>query len=255
MKTYNHVAFITTPLQAAYFIQIYDGTPEDCHVVFTPLAKSAKSNYYARKLTSLGFDVRYGRFEVDLSGTKRIYAASLDRPDIKDVLANCDCELYSFDDGTINIATKHAFRTLIDTSRIARHYTMFRSDKNIISDDRLIYKPFQVDTPEKRGTGDIHIYLSQPIPGFDAKGFVQTIPVTHYVPHPRLGYQDLDLALLDSPKIFEEHVVDLLGDYENVYVYSFCSTSAYLLKNIPGLHFVNLDKHGVLHRRLGLEKA
>lgn len=270
MSHYYNCAILTTPLQANYFMQVH---PDPGIAVFYLQYKVGdKDVYYTDLLREKGYEVTLiettSRDVIDdfvkkFTNLKTLYVASVDHLVVQLLCEKFkDLRLISFDDGTINIAQNHQFHknpALQDVKkRIVTHYTYFDGVPNIVEEARLVYKPIKFEFPDEVGEGDCHIYLSQPFaeePVIVQYGEMlrKRYPsLTHHFPHPRLSKLDLGLVNIETPFIFEDYLVKLLRDYERVIVYTLCSTSEYLLKDIERITFISLDKGNVLHRRLGL---
>ena len=185
--------------------------------------------------------------------------------------------LYTFDDGTANLSPSSSYaetsglsikkylalKLFGNTYSIQRirqeslgHYTIYPDFPNNISSHLIPISIFQ-GMPYAPGAGTCAVILGTVFrEAFGADSIARVInkmeklsaslaEEVYYVPHPRGEKLDMkNLKILDSEKIAEEIISDLLLKYESVDLYGFCSSVQINMAHLPGIRNIFLTISG-----------
>ncbi len=185
--------------------------------------------------------------------------------------------LYTFDDGTANLSRSSSyaetygltvkkylalklFGNTYSIHRIRRetlgHYTIYPNFTNNISSNLIPISILQ-DVQYAPGSGKCAVILGTVFhEAFEAVSVARVIQKMealastlagdiYYVPHPRGEVLDLkNMELLDSEKIAEEIISDLLVKYEGVDLYGFCSSVQINMGHLSGINNIFLTISG-----------
>lgn len=202
-----------------------------------------------------------------------VYMAAIDSVLIQTVLSVINFEVVkSFDDGSANYNytgiyynnkkpgtvlrlmgwvfgnRKTKFKII---SEIAEHYAINPEKRNVIDNVRAVDLGFleRVGVREMACLRDVSrcsvligcVYeaiSSEPVMLIEAIESKLCF-VDYYIPHPRYSISPVvGLNTLEGPKICEEKIIALLGQYDRVDVYSFGSTALMTLANMPGVRLI-----------------
>lgn len=245
---------------------------------------SSKYRHYYEKLDYICFDNLYYVAEPGLKGFlnyikclrksrinkkyQNIYLANIEFRHFQYVLSkNEQSNIYTFDDGTVNIYLSSIYHSnskpvffkravwrvfgikyyLEDIRNFSKlHYTIYKDIPNIINNIRYI--SLMSDSNQKKreiNNKVIRFYLGQPLTDI-SKDFdlayvsnnIDKLDIDYYYPHPReKAYPKGDYQIVESPLIFEDYIVQFLKDNTNVNIEVFSFTSTALL-NIMSLNRV-----------------
>lgn len=218
---------------------------------------SKKSLYYE---TSPGF-LDFLKFIKELKLNKlhikyqNIYLANITSRHIQYIVSKSKkSNIYTFDDGTVNIIQNSLYYSNSKPSKLKRiiwriigvryymkdikrksliHYTIYDNIPNIINDTRLINlfdkKPELTCTSKA-----VKIFLGQPLVEISnhyssefIRNVVESYHIEYYFPHPR--EKELpkgNYEVIDSDLVFEDYIVKFLKENPNIeaHVYSFTSS-------------------------------
>lgn len=195
-----------------------------------------------------------------------VYIASVDNPFVQLLISSIIFKnIYTFDDGTANLWKNSIYNVPLDKGFVQKillkllgvkydihalkeiskaHYTLFEDtiflrDKNV----KIDLYDFKDDKYVVDESKNIKIFLGQPFNDLkydvfnegDIKKVLNTLNVKNYFPHPRerVVYNFIDY--IDSSKIFEDYIFDLLAAHYSIEVYTFLSTAALTVANIEKL--------------------
>lgn len=207
----------------------------------------------------------------------KLFVLSLGKYDFSSChLASIDCsyvqlitsgikykELYTFDDGTINLLVdspyykdksysllEKVFRVnfgIKDTVSSYRkksilHYTIFKNSQNIISNIEfinLIEKRYEAN----KKSGEIKIFLGQPLSEINVERdllleLITAEKIDFYYPHPREKEVFDGVKYIKSEKIFEDFLLEYLEKNKDkvITVYTFFSTAIINIKDIDNVN-------------------
>ena len=187
----------------------------------------------------------------------RVFISSIDSIMCQVILSSVQFEqLITFDDGLANISPTSVYyqetqskKTILANKFLgnkyniqdikeltSKHYSIFDA-KNITS------KVEKIDIVDSNGPthvapddltlkkSPISILLGQPIYETEQENVaffdevLSRFEIDYYFPHPRETYQIRNVNYIDTEYIFEEYIVDLLNEYEEIIIYSIYSTA------------------------------
>ncbi|MDH2482521.1 glycosyltransferase family 52 [Acinetobacter baumannii] len=196
---------------------------------------------------------------------KSVYAANIDRKIIQYLYSlNLKANIYTFDDGVGNIIPKSSFNIEEDISigkkifwrllgvkvnsyfikeHSKTHYTIFNNIKNIIDKVEYVQLVPNLYIEDNEEKDSIKIFLGQPMTEINDKynnifisNLLEKFQINLYFPHPREKDVKLNIDIIESPKVFEEYVIDLMRDSQcKVEIYSFLSTAIINISQINNI--------------------
>ncbi|WP_180003598.1 MULTISPECIES: glycosyltransferase family 52 [unclassified Acinetobacter] len=196
---------------------------------------------------------------------KSVYAANIDRKIIQYLYSlNLKANFYTFDDGVGNIIPKSSFNLKEDASlgkkifwrllgvkvnsyfikvHSKTHYTIFNNIKNIIDKVEYVQLVPNLYIKENKGKDSIKIFLGQPMTEINDNynnifiaNLLEKFQINLYFPHPREKDIELSIDIIESPKVFEEYIIDLMRESRcQIEVYSFLSTAIINISQINNI--------------------
>ncbi|QEH09873.1 CMP-N-acetylneuraminate-beta-galactosamide-alpha-2, 3-sialyltransferase [Histophilus somni] len=256
-----------TPLQVIIAEKIIERYPEQkFYGVMLESFYNDKFDFYENKLKHLChkfFCIKIARFKLEryknlLSLLKlknktfdRVFLANIEKRYIHIILSNIFFkELYTFDDGTANIAPNshlyqeydHSLKKRItdillpnhyNSNKVKNisklHYSIYRCKNNII--DNIEYMPlFNLEKKYTAQDKSISILLGQPIFNDEDKNIqlikevIEKFKIDFYFPHPREDYHIDNISYIKTPLIFEEFYAEQSVE-NNIKIYTFFSSA------------------------------
>lgn len=193
-----------------------------------------------------------------------IFIASIDGFFNHTVLSFLDFNvLNTFDDGLANI-TEDGLYSIQKKERLAlralraifsikydmcylknnttKHYTIYQNEKNITS--KLTYISLMNLTSKPVKTQTIKIFVGQPLIEIGIAeqkllNIFKQYNIDYYFPHPREKDKISGLKYIDTEKIFEDYMLDILiREYSEIEIYTFFSSVILNLKDIQQIKIV-----------------
>jgi len=223
---------------------------------------------YMARLKTHGLNIKYNSY----------YLASIDSRHFQYILSkNKDPQVFTFDDGTVNIIPsslyylnskpkflKRAIWKLLgiryymeDIKKISLlHYTIYKNIPNIIESIQYVSLIPIINQEKRKVTGKvIRFYLGQPLTDisevFDVefvKNNIDKLEFDYYYPHPRENlYPEGSFQLIGSSLIFEDYIVQFLRDNPNanVEVFSFISTALLNIMSLDRLQAIYIHDYQI----------
>lgn len=294
MNKSKSLVICASPLQAMIAERIIALHPrEEFHLIIYSLAgMSDKYNYYAQRLAKKCQSVRYIKNDIFRSSSclpvlifyiiyyrilywlnyrfiEKIYVSSYEHVPIRLLIGslNSDIQIYSFDDGLINLLSDTYSRSKSDDTsllyrtfnvdypssikaKLGGHYTIYNIPTASHTNSHQISLFNIEETNEVIDiTSHLSVFLGQPLFEFDAapiksKQLTQAVfwelRCHLYLPHPREDYKVDGVEYIDTPLIAEDYLLQELEKHpERRYtVYSYFSTTLMNLKDHPRIKMV-----------------
>lgn len=284
-----------TPLQVIIAEKIIEQYPnEEFYGVMLCAVKNKKFEYYYSRLsmkckvsTIQNVDLSQGRLNTIKNCLKikelvkykikfdRVFLANINSVFIGVILKNNDfSELYTFDDGTVNIYYKSdfyispkigKFRRVIKSFLIGKyddrfiknnslcHYSIFKGKRNIINNVKFL--DLLSDYNEKNETKNetMRIFLGQPIYelisdknlGYEWLGkmysrIIKELNIDFYMPHPREIYRVDGVNDIDTDLIIEDYIVQNSFNGEKYVLYTLFSSAALSLTGLRNVRIISI---------------
>lgn len=206
-----------------------------------------------------------------------IYFASIDNPFVQLVLSEVEYDhLISFDDGTANLWANSSYNKPIGKSNMqkllskivgiklnvelikmktTKHYTIFNNN-NYLKNKSEFISIFNIKVEENINHNKIKIFLGQPLSDYDFSLFskenidiiVKMLKIDFYFPHPREKEILSTIEVIETNKIFEDYIVELLAKNYNVEVYTFFSSAALTVVGLQNVKVYSLFDNIVFNR-------
>lgn len=286
-----------TPLQVLIAEKIIEMHPNDeFYGVMVYLATNKKYDYYAERLRKKckvfaqllekqkkGLNKFFFFWKIILQikkyNIRYIFCASINELFVQSVVSNVAYQnVYSFDDGTANIAghgvyynmpilnfdrkltrlllnCRHTLQSL-KNGVIDCHYTIYPSLPNIITNTKTIQlNPIQnnmlgkLNNHVKKDEILIKVLLGQPL--FDNDEFNKKIAeqviydyqIDYYFPHPRETYQLDNVQYIDTHLVFEDYFIQNLANQRCI-IYTFLSSAVLNIVSFENVEIIALKpKH------------
>lgn len=271
-----------TPLQVLIAEKIIELHPGEkfCGVIITPVYNEKYLFYHAKMdkiccKTYLICTRKYSRLFIYINifvlkmllwgkSFKKIFISNINDVIIQAIISKfSNSDLYTFDDGTINISPnnfgfsrnkgcfKRALRLLlgiyedIDTikERSKSHYTIYPNFPNIISNViniKLINEECNLFYKDDA----VRIMLGQSIFTDDDKNksiikkIIDEYKINLYFPHPLEGFYIDNVTYIDTPLIFEDYLINHLSCRKCI-IYTFFSSAALNISNLNNVEVIS----------------
>lgn len=245
---------------------------EKFNTYFNRVSNKASSNFLYQVLSKN----KLGRFIDLLSFNKKIinqldnnfnniYFASIDNPFVQLTLSKIKYnKMISFDDGTANLWPSSVYNKPIDRggvqkiisklvgirldeelikSKISKHYTIF-SDSVYLKSKSEFLPLFNFCNEKQKNVKVIKLFLGQPLSAYKFSFFkkenvvkiLKNLEIDFYFPHPQETDFGLFLETIQTKKIFEDYVLELLMEGYIVEVYTFFSSAALTVSNLDNVN-------------------
>ncbi|MBS5188198.1 MAG: hypothetical protein KHY73_12575, partial [Fusobacterium nucleatum] len=176
--------------------------------------------------------------------------------------------IYTFDDGTINLIKtssyysdkkisflenilrlilriKHTVSFYRKNSRL--HYSIFDNENIIKNIEKVeLISNNSISKEDKNPLNVVRFFIGQPlseihVPKQKLVDFLNYENINYYFPHPREKLELDCVNYIATDKIFEEYIADYLSDNPTklVYLYTFFSSVALSVKNIPRVKVIS----------------
>lgn len=273
-----------TPLQMLIASKVIDLNPQiefDLVVVtaddnikyqyyYSELSKKCKNSFFFINRAGLRNFFHFKKCLADNNMTKpysQLYLASIDIRLFQYLVSkHSTAEVYTFDDGTVNILPGSLYYSKIDSSllrevawkvlgvnhtkedvikRSQLHYTIYNSNFNLISNLRHIQLLENIQTSTTHPSKLVKIFLGQPLEiiseKYDASyisNVIEGLNIDLYYPHPKEKLTPHgSFEIISSNLIFEDYLTTYLSKNPDTKVEVYSFTSSCIL-NISGINNV-----------------
>lgn len=273
-----NLVICTTPLQLVIVEKILSKyfKKEEFIILFLG-SDSKKNNYYFKRVSNLAkYSYRiynstcnrsnflayiceyYGmlfRLKFKFFRFNRVFISSIDNFDIQGILSNIIYnEIYTFDDGTINISKSSIFYSndnfsfyekilrklqLVNITKddikslIIKHYTIFKDASNIVDNVELL-ELFSFNNIKTNGEyNNSSIFIGQNIFDYEPNDnksikiisdIIKKYNIEYYLPHPKDKYKIENVKYIYTDNIFEDFYAENLNG-SNCKLYTFFSSA------------------------------
>ncbi len=222
------------------------------HIIIIPINNSNKTGLI------LSFLKTYFKFVC--TKTQNIYISSIENYFIHLLLTVIKFKnLYTYDDGLANLNydgeyyknkklkfLKFGTQTIRDIAQ--SHYTIYPNELNILKSDKLIVLPLLDNThTTSKPNKELRIFLGQPInlikggvSTANLEGLIKNVcdleKINYYFPHPSEANKYQFIEYIETNKIFEDIIGELMSD-NLVIIYTFFSSVVKNFSNQDGIKF------------------
>lgn len=258
------------------FICICYNYNEKYDTYFNRLGKSVDSSfiYKVSSVSKIGrfFDLlNYNKSIVNKleENFNNIYFASIDNPFVQLILSKVKSNNFiSFDDGTANLWENSIYNRPLERSniqkilsrlvgikfneeliksKISKHYTIFYNNRYLKEKSEFI-SLFNLGVKNYLYHKRVKIFLGQPLSDYGFELFskqnvekiIKMLKIDFYFPHPREIEIIPSLEIIRTNKIFEDYIIEVLGEGYIVEVYTFFSSAALTVSGLENVQIFSV---------------